>query len=126
MKKLLHMLVAIVLLGSLTVDVGAQAEFHTRTFNFTLPVSNTDGSPLALSAIEEVKFFCNNGQVGAITNIDTTWTSQSGQFPPGDYMCVATVVANGGVESADSNPVNFTVPGSVPGAIVDFTVVSIP
>ena len=55
----------------------------------------------------------------------TTYTAPVGQFVAGDYECVMRSIStanNGGAESADSNPVNFTINQKQPNPVVDFGV----
>jgi len=113
----------ILLLASLPA-LGAIEDGKPR-FNWEPPTEFTDGSPLdAANDLESYRIICAGAAVVDFTvPPDTvTYLSQQGQFVPGDYTCVMRSVATGGVESADSESVNFTVPQPAPLAPAGFSV----
>lgn len=104
--------------------------FQNKTFTWTPPTQNTDGSPLIDSEIASYNIFCaevNATQatlLGTVTNTGNTnqWTSPDGSLPPGTYDCFATTVRNDGAESGRSNTINFSVPQATPDPPTGFSV----
>jgi hypothetical protein len=104
--------------------------YQNKTFLWQPPTQNTDGSPLLDSEIAAYNIFCKETAasaptlLGTVTNTGNTtqWTSPDGSLPPGTYDCHATTIRNDGVESGDSNTVNFTVPASTPEPPTGFSV----
>ena len=101
---------ALLLLSTLVFAYGQ------KTFNWTPPTQNTDGSPLPDAEIGSYNIYCDGNLIGTVTNTGNTssWQTPVGTFPPGDYTCTATAINTAGIESAQSNAVNFTVAASVP------------
>lgn len=98
--------------------------YQNKTFTWTPPTQNTDGSPLLDAAIASYNIFCNGSLLGTVTNTGNTqqWTSPNGSLPPGTYDCYATTVRIDQVESDSSNTINFLVPPSTPGEPTGFSV----
>jgi len=104
--------------------------YQNKTFLWTPPTQNTDGSPLLDSEISAYNIFCAESAaasatlLGTVTNTGNTnqWTSPDGSLPPGTYDCFATTLRNDGAESGRSNTVNFTVPVSTPEPPTGFSV----
>jgi len=104
--------------------------YQNKTFTWTPPTQNTDGSPLIDSEISSYSIFCaevNATQatlLGTVTNTGNTnqWTSPDGSLPPGTYDCFATTVRNDGAESGRSNTINFSVPQATPAPPTGFSV----
>jgi len=104
--------------------------YQNKTFMWTPPTQNTDGSPLIDSEIASYNIFCAEVNapsatlLGTVTNTGNTsqWTSPDGSLPPGTYDCFATTVRNDGAESGRSNTVNFSVPQATPDPPTGFSV----
>jgi len=104
--------------------------YQNKTFLWTPPTQNEDGSPLLDSEIASYNIFCAESAatqttlLGTVTNTGNTtqWTSPDGSLPPGDYVCFATTVRNDGAESGRSNTVNFSVPQATPDPPTGFSV----
>jgi len=120
-KKLLFLLLFI------STNVLADLPYQPR-FTWTGPTEFTDGTPLVPSTdLEAFRVLCSGASaVDFILPSDlTSYTAPVGQFTAGDYTCTMRSVANaanGGAESSDSNPVNFTLDQKSPNPIVDFGV----
>ncbi len=95
---------------------------ETKTFNWTPPTQNTDGTILTDAEISSYNIFCNTILLANVVNTGATDTFTSGPLPAGTYICFATTVAINGEESDASNSVNFTVDPSVPEAPGGFSV----
>ena len=104
--------------------------WQNKTFLWTPPTQNTDGSPLPDNLIASYNIFCKETAqatatlLGTVTNTGGTnqWTSPNGSLPPGTYDCFATTVRVDSVESEASNTVNFSVPQTTPGQPEGFSV----
>jgi len=104
--------------------------FQNKTFTWTPPTQNDDGSPLLDSEIASYTIFCAEVNapsatlLGTVTNTGNTtqWTSPDGSLPPGTYDCFAHTVRNDGAESGRSNTVNFLVPQATPDPPTGFSV----
>ena len=123
MKKLF-----VVMLLAVAIPVLAAIEEGKPLFSWVPPTEFTDGSPLdAANDLEAYRVICAGASVVDFTvpSDTTSYLSTTGQFVPGDYTCVMRSVANannGGLESVDSTPVNFTVPQPVPNPPAGFSV----
>lgn len=95
---------------------------ESKTFTWTPPTQNTDGTPLADAEIASYNVFCNAVLLGNVPNTGGTDTWLSPPLPAGSYNCHATTVAISGEESDASNSVNFTVDPSKPEAPSGFSV----
>lgn len=93
-----------------------------KTFDWTPPTQNTDGTPLPDADIASYNIFCNAVLLGNAPNTGGTDTWTSPPLPAGSYDCHATTVAISGEESDASNAVNFTVAKSKPEAPSNFSV----
>lgn len=89
-----------------------------KTFSWTAPTQNTDGSALAPAQIAGYTITCG----ARVLTVNGPVTSFKADFGPGDYTCSAVTRATNGQVSAPSNTVSFTVPQPVPGAPADFSV----
>ena len=111
--KILIRIAALLALSSLVFAAG------NKTFDWTPPVTNTDGSVLTNAEIESYNFYCDgnavaiHNQINVPLNIDT-WAAPDNTFSTGDHSCFATTVNTDGVESPPSNNVNFTVAPATP------------
>jgi hypothetical protein len=114
--KSLKLFIALLLISPLVFAV------ESKTFNWTPPVQNTDGTPLADAEIASYNIFCNAVLLGNVVNTGSTDTWVSPPLPAGSYNCHATTVAVSGEESDASNAVNFTVAPSKPEAPSNFSV----
>lgn len=110
--KFLKIVLAVLLVLPLTATWGD----GTVTLNWTPPIQNEDGSPLADADIAGYNVYCNGSLLVNVPNTGGTDSWGSGLLPTGDYTCTARTLNTEGVESVDSNTVNFTVDPSVPGA----------
>lgn len=123
MKKIL-----ITILLLMAVPVMGAIEDGKPRFNWEPPTEFTDGSPLDAPAdLESFRIICAGASVVdfTVSSGSITYLSTVGQFVPGDYTCIMRSVANannGGLESADSISVNFTVPQPVPNPPAGFSV----
>lgn len=93
-----------------------------KTFDWTPPTQNSDGTVLTDAEIASYNIFCNSVLLGNVINTGGTDTFTSAPLPAGDYICHATTVRDDGQESLPSNSVNFTVDLSIPGAPTNFSV----
>jgi hypothetical protein len=116
MKKFIKFIVVVMLISPLVFAV------ETKTFDWTPPVQNTDGTPLPDAEIASYNIFCNAVLLGNVPNTGGTDSWLSPPLPVGAYNCHATTVAINGEESAASNSVNFTVDPSKPEAPSNFSV----
>jgi len=96
---------------------------ESKTFTWTPPTQNTDGSTLPDAEIASYNIYCNSVLLGNAPNTGGTDTWVSPTLPQGNYTCHATTVATNGEESDASNVVNFTVAPSKPEAPSNFSVV---
>ena len=104
--------------------------YQNKTFLWTPPTQNDDGSPLLDSEISGYNIFCAESAaasatlLGTVTNTGNTtqWTWPDGSLPPGTYDCFATTIRNDGAESVRSNTVNFSVPQATPDPPTGFSV----
>jgi hypothetical protein len=111
-----RLLLCILLVSPLVFSV------ENKTFDWTPPTQNTDGTPLADADIASYNIFCNAVLLGNAPNTGGTDTWTSPPLPAGAYNCHATTVAISGEESDASNAVNFTVAPSKPEAPSNFSV----
>ena len=114
--KYLIRLIALICLSPLVFAV------EPKTFNWTPPTQNTDGTALTDAEISSYNIFCNAVLLSNVINTGGTDTFTSAPLPAGSYVCHATTIASNGEESAASNTVNFTVAQSVPQPPTGFTV----
>ena len=96
---------------------------ENKTFRWTNPVLNTDGSPYD-AALDQSgsRVYCNVDPVNFIpqepgipqtypvtSNAQFSGQSTTELLQDGNYTCFATVVNNNGVESHPSNLITFTI-----------------
>ncbi len=112
--KSLKWVVALLLLSPL---VFGQA---TKTFTWTPPTEYTDNTPLPNSDLAEYRIYCNGQLLATVPNVPVNTNSYATDLPAGTYTCTATAVTVLGVESAESNPANFTVDPGVPNPPTQF------
>lgn len=93
-----------------------------KTFEWTPPTQNTDGTPLADNEIASYNIYCNQVVLGNVPNTGGTDSWTSPPLPTGDYTCSATCIAVNGEESANSNTINFTIDPSMPGSPNNFSI----
>ncbi len=111
--KILIRIAALLALSSLVFAAG------NKTFDWTPPTSNTDGSVLTQGEIASYNFYCDGNTV-AIHNqpnvpLNTDqWNAPDNTFSTGDHSCFATTINTDGVESGPSNAANFTVAPATP------------
>jgi hypothetical protein len=126
MKRMLQWTVAIILLGSLTLDYERGFQFSaayaqasgTLTINWTPPTQYEDGFPLLEQELDFYTFSCGGVEVKQIDNVVGTRTDAvdvSG-LPSGSYTCHLTVTTLEAMESGPSNTINFTIGSRVPMA----------
>jgi hypothetical protein len=116
--KLIPRFMAVLVLVPLTVTWGDDV----KTFNWTPPTQNTNGTPLSDAEIGSYNIYCNGTLLGTVPNTGGTDTWTSPILAAGDYTCEASTINTAGTEGPRSNQVNFTVDPSVPGAPENFTV----
>ncbi len=116
MKRLYHLAWAFLIIAPLVFAI------QPKTFDWTPPTLNTDGTALSDAEIASYNIFCNSVVLGNVPNTGGTDTWTSPPLPDGDYICHATTVATNGEESVASNTTNFTVVPSVPGPPTNFSV----
>ena len=114
MKRKLQWTVAIILLGSLTLQADP-----FKTWNWTGPTEYENNLPIPAADILSYNLFCSRTAGGPYdlytTLLDSSPPSVQDMGPlvantPGDYYCVATATSLlHGLESEASNEVNFTV-----------------
>jgi hypothetical protein len=114
--KALKLFIALLVISPLVFAV------EPKTFNWTPPTQNTDGTPLPDAEIASYNIYCNSVVLGNVINTGGTDTWTSPPLPEGTYACYATTMATNGQESAASNSVNFTVDPSIPEAPTGFSV----
>jgi len=114
--KYLIRLIALICLSPLVFAV------ETKTFSWTPPTQNTDGTALTDAEISSYNIFCNAVLLSNVVNTGGTDTFTSGPLPAGAYLCHATTVRDDGRESDASNQINFTVDPSDPKAPTGFSV----
>lgn len=93
----LLVLLGLISLPALSVDT---------EFTWTNPTTYTDGSPMPVSDIAEVRLFCDGNQVGTATGGVENLTVD---LAPGTYDCYATVLDIYGNESVPSNTISVTI-----------------
>lgn len=90
----------------------------SKLFTMQAPTQRENSDALALSEIASYKVMCGMQQGGPYdfftldnpASGQVTETFVSGDvFPAGTYFCIATDTDTGGLESAGSNEINFTV-----------------
>lgn len=119
MKRTLQWIVAIVLLGSLTIQADP-----IKTWNWTGPTQYENNTPIPAADALSFRLKCGSIEGGPYdqyeTLLDATPPSIQDMAPlimntPGTYYCVATATSSlHGLESGSSNEVNFTVlPGDL-------------
>ena len=110
-------------LVALGLIVGGVALAQTKTFSWTNPTQNTDGSTFdAATEQAESRIYCgidpaafNSESPGSpqaeTPTVVTPGAAQNAvkDFPPGDYSCFATVLSVFGYESDASKVTTFTV-----------------
>ncbi|WP_455363582.1 hypothetical protein [[Eubacterium] cellulosolvens] len=115
--KRLKLVIALLLVSPLVLAVGE------KTFTWTPPTLNEDGSPLAQADIASYNIYCDQQLLANVPNTPQntdTYTAQPGTFAIGPHECYATTVSVHDVESGPSNTVLFTVEPGVPQAPVNF------
>ena len=118
MKRLLQIVVAVLLFGSLTIQADPW-----KLWNWTEPVSYTNGNPIPASDMLHYELLCNDipGEQGppyeVLIQLDDPGAPPSNedmdivvQGRPGAYYCVSTATSSAfGTTSEYSNEANFTV-----------------
>lgn len=114
MKRFIQITVAVILLGSLTVDAEP-----FKTWNWTAPTEYENNTAIPAADALSYNLFCGTTQGGPYqlytTLLDSAPPSIQDMGPlvantPGTYYCVATATSLlNNTESAFSNEVNFTV-----------------
>jgi hypothetical protein len=114
MKRTVQLLVAAILLGSLTV--GADP---FKTWNWTAPTEYENNTPIPAADVLSYNLYCGTAEGGpyetyaALLDASPPSIQDMGalvQNTPGTYYCVATATSVlNNTESAYSNEVNFTV-----------------
>jgi len=112
MKRMIVMALALSLLSTVVFAVGE------RTFSWQPPTEYDDNTPLANADIEEYRIYCDgiNEPLAIVPNQPLNadqYDAPPGTFSVGPHACSATTVA-GGIESAQSNIINFTVAPGIP------------
>ena len=130
-KRPLKLLIAVVLLGSLTLDLdrgfylkAAYAQSTgTLTISWIPPTQYTDGYPLPEQALDFYTFYCNGAWVKEIDSIIGTRSDvvDTSGLASGDYTCHLTVTTLLAAESGPSNTINFTIGPRVPMAPANLT-----
>jgi hypothetical protein len=114
--KFLKLMIALLVISPLVFAV------EPKTFDWTPPIQNIDGTPLTDAEIASYNIFCNSVLLGNAPNTGGTDSWTSAPLPAGTYNCHATTLATNGQESSASNTVNFTVDPSIPEAPTGFSV----
>ena len=117
-KNVFKYALAVLLIAPLTLTWGDSV----KTFSWTPPTQNTDGTLLTDTEIASYNIYCNGQLLVNVANTGGTDTYTSDLLAAGDYICDASTLNTAGLEGPRSNPVNFTVDPSVPGAPENFTV----
>ena len=127
MKQRWKALVAVLLLGSLTIDwqepgfrvaiVHAQAN-GLLTISWTPPTEYTDNAPLLEQDLDFYTFYCDGGSLAIIDSVIGVRTAMvsTASLSTGDHVCHLTVTTLEASESGPSNSINFTIGPRVPMA----------
>lgn len=137
MKRSMKILIAIILIGSLTFNYERDGFFLTAayaqaggvlTINWGPPTEYTDGAPLLEQDLDFYTFYCNGVEIKQIDSVigNTSDLVDLTGLASGNYTCHLTVTAlpivpNLGAESGPSNTINFTIGPRVPMAPVGLT-----
>ncbi len=112
MKSLVQLFVAVILLGSLTVQF-APAQSQTIacdlgcTISWTPPTEYEDGAQLLEQELDFYSWYCDANHIMDFDVIIGTWTVDLTFGAPGTYMCSLTVTSLEGEESGFSNELVF-------------------
>jgi len=113
MKRLVHLCIAIVLLGSITVQytpaqiVSTPCDFGC-TIEWTPPTEYTDNTVLLEQDLDFYSWYCDGNHVVDFDAIIGTWAADISFGAPGSYTCGLTTTAINGQESELSNTKVFT------------------
>lgn len=134
MRKTIQALVAVILLSSLTVQFDwdrasinltvAQAQVVGElTIRWTPPTEYTDGFPLLEQDLEFYTFYCGGNEIVSFLSIigNTSYVVDTSGMPSGTHSCTLSVTTLAGIESAQSNTINFTIGARTPGNPVGLT-----
>lgn len=116
MKRILQGIMAVVLLGSLTVQA------DTFILSWTPPAENEDGTPLLEQELDFYTVYVDSMPVVNLDVIIGTWTAQIIITKPGTWPVYMTVTNLHGKESRPSNQLLFTVGSPIPGPVVIRTI----
>ena len=111
----------------LLLFVSAIAAGADKTFDWTNPTQNTDGTPLDELTLTLFEVGCtsiddqNYLVISIFVASQPLPTSRTVPFDPGPYFCALRVLT-ANASSDWSNQVSFTVPHPVPNAPTDFAV----
>lgn len=97
--------------------VALPAHALEKTFTWTAPTTNTDGSPLPAAQITGYVLTCG----ATVVQIPGAVTTFKRDFSPGNYTCSLQARANG-LTSAPSNSASFVVPQPAPNPPSGFSV----
>lgn len=133
MKRVLQVIIAAVLLGSLslqydTTGVSLRAAYAQAGgilgIDWTPPTTYTDGVPLLEQDMDFYTFFCNGVPMKTIDLVVGTYHDDVdiSQWPSNDYTCHLTITSLLGQESDPSNTVNFTIGARKPGTVTGLTI----
>ena len=133
MKNYVRAIIAIILLGSLSVEwhdpgfriTAAYAQANgDLTISWTPPTQYTDNAPLLEQDLDFYTFSCDGQPVATIDSVIGTRTATvaTSSLSTGDHVCTLSVTTVLGAESGPSNPVNFTIGPRVPMAPAALTV----
>lgn len=111
-------LIALLLLVPLTISWANE----TKTFTWTPPTEYENGTALDNADLGEYRIYCNGSLLASVPNEPLNTNTYVTTLDPGDYSCTATAVTTAGIESAESNPANFTVVPGVPNPPAQFAI----
>ena len=135
-KRPLKLLIAVVLLGSLTLTLDLDRGFYlkaahaqstgTLTISCIPPTQFTDGFPLLEQELDFYTFSCQHLLGTFVKEIDSIIGTRSDAvdisgLASGDYTCHLTVTTLLAAESGPSNTINFTIGPRVPMAPANLT-----
>ena len=132
-KRPLKLLIAVVLLGSLTLTLDLERGFYLKaayaqstgalTISWTPPSQYTDGFPLLEQELDFYTFSCDGAEVVAFDSIigNKSYVVDLSGLPSGDYICHLTVTTLLAAESWPSNTITFTIGPRVPTAPANLT-----
>lgn len=110
-------LIAFYVLAGLALAIAWPTQALEKTFTWTAPTTNTDGSPLPAAQITGYTLTCG----ATVVQIAGAVTTFKRDYSPGSYTCSLQTRANG-LTSVASNPVSFVVPQPAPSPPTGFAV----